>query len=128
MVSQPCLVLVVEDDEDSFDVIEAALRHYKADIVVCHASNGREGVEMLRKKTPQLVVMDLDLPELDGWQALKLIRDDPATAHVPVVAVTAYGSVRVASDVIYAGFNAYIPKPIDIPSFGEELLRLIEHE
>jgi len=105
-------VLIVEDDGDSMAVVEQALRY--RGVEVRNAHDGREALEMLSSVHPMLVIMDLALPELNGWETLEAIRANPDTASIPVMAVTAYHSASVAEDAYRAGFNAYIPKPIDI--------------
>jgi CheY-like chemotaxis protein len=119
-------ILIVEDDEDSFRVIEEALQYFRSDVAVRGASNGRECLEVLGTFQPTLVIMDLDLPEVDGWAALSAIRANPATAHLLVVALTAYHSASVYEDALKAGFNGYYTKPIDVFSFGKSLAELIE--
>ena len=102
-------VLIVEDDPDSMSVVEHALRF--SGVEVHGAQNGQEAMELLRRVHPILVIMDLSLPEMDGWQTLAAIRADPSTASIPVLAVTAYHSASVAEDAYRAGFDGYIAKP-----------------
>ena len=116
-------VLVVEDEHDSVQVISEILLHYG--IQVYTARNGYECLEMLQEFEPTLIVMDLAMPELDGWQTLMEIRANPDTAHIPVVAVTAYHSANVAQDALHAGFNAYFPKPLHPTQFVEDIVELI---
>lgn len=116
-------VLVVEDEEDSIQVVSQILQHSGCDVLV--ARNGRECLEMLQTFDPTLIIMDLALPEMDGWQTLAEIRGNPDYADLIVVAVTAYHSVNVAEDALAAGFNAYYPKPIAVASFVEELAALL---
>lgn len=118
-------ILVVEDDEDSLRVVEEALQLYHGDVQVRVAANGKECLALLDSFKPTLVIMDLALPELDGWKALAAIRANPVTADLPVVAITAYHSANVYEDALNAGFSAYFAKPIDVFSFGESLSALI---
>lgn len=116
-------VLVVEDEFDSIQMVSKILRHHGAEVHV--ARNGRECLKALETLRPTLIIMDLALPEMDGWEALEKIRANPQTARIPVAAITAYHSVNVAEDAHEAGFNAYFPKPLDtgriIESLGELL-------
>lgn|SRR5574341_735458 len=116
-------ILIVEDEYDSLAVLTQALEHNG--VRVHSAGNGRECLEVLHRVRPTLVIMDLQLPEMDGWQALAAIRADPQTASVPVVAVTAYHSATVAEDAVKAGFDAYFPKPLDLASFINSLAAII---
>lgn len=115
--------LVVEDDYDSLQVVKSALVHSGAEV---HATDsGSEALEMLQRFTPSLIVLDLALPDIDGWETLKGIRANPATASIPVIAITAYHSVQVADEARQAGFNAYYSKPLDIKAFLDGLKRLL---
>jgi CheY-like chemotaxis protein len=117
-------VLIVEDDPNSIDVVEDALRFFCNAEVRC-AINGREALDVLTDYHPTLVVMDLSMPEMDGWQALNAIRLNPETADLPVIAITAYHSAKVEMDAERAGFNGYIRKPIDVFSFGQRVEQMI---
>lgn len=118
-------ILIVEDDPSSMDVVEDALRYYCNPAEVRCAINGREALETLSDYHPTVVIMDLSMPEMDGWEALNAIRHNPATAHLPVIAITAYHSARVADDAARAGFTGYVPKPIDVFSFGKTISMLL---
>ncbi len=116
-------VLVVEDEHDSAQVVSQILLFYGAQVHV--ARNGFECLEVLRHLTPTLIITDLAMPGMDGWQTLGQIRADPATANIPVVAVTAYHSANVAQGALEAGFDAYFPKPLEPTSFMDGLRHLI---
>jgi CheY-like chemotaxis protein len=125
MECQDWQILIVEDDPSSMDVVEDALRFYCHPAEVRCACNGREALQALSNYHPTFVIMDLAMPEMDGWEALNAIRHNPDTADLPVIAITAYHSSRVADDAQRAGFNAYIPKPIDVFSFGKQVQALL---
>lgn len=108
-------ILIVEDDYDSMAVVEQALRY--RGVGVRNARDGREALDLLGSVHPTLVILDLALPELNGWETLKAMRANPDTAKIPVMAVTAYHSASVADDAHRAGFDAYFSKPIDISQF-----------
>jgi CheY-like chemotaxis protein len=116
-------VMVVEDEYDSVQVVSRVLQHHGAEVHVAH--NGHEALKLLDKIEPTLIMMDLALPEMDGWETLSKIRANPHTAHIPVVAITAYHSVNVAEDALHAGFDAYFPKPLDTLSLVEKLAQVI---
>ena len=117
-------VLVVEDEFDSMQMVSEILRYHGIDVVVAH--NGKECIGLLKDIHPTLVVTDLSMPEMDGWETLSAIRANPQTAMIPVVAMTAYHSVDVAQQALNAGFNAFFAKPIRPGSFVESLTKLIE--
>jgi CheY-like chemotaxis protein len=116
-------VLVVEDEQDSMDVVKDILNHHNIENI--GAYNAEDALVMLDEMKPTLAIVDLALPEMDGWGFLSAIRNNPATAHMPAVAITAYHSVNVAQEAIAAGFDAYFPKPIEATSFVRELERIV---
>ena len=116
-------VLVVEDEYDSVQMVTKILQHHGVQVFVAH--NGQECIDMLPKVKPTLVVMDLALPEMDGWETLARMRANPETANIPVVAITAYHSVNVAEDARRAGFDAYLSKPLDVQSLVSSLDAII---
>lgn len=117
-------VLVVEDEYDSIQMVSKILQHHGAEVHVAH--NGHECLAMLNHLHPTLVIMDLALPEMDGWQALQQIRARDDIAHIPVVAITAYHSVNVAEDAANAGFDAYFPKPLDTGALVPRLAEIVK--
>ena len=88
-------VLVVEDNLDNYELVRTILEIAGYDSFL--AVNGRDGVEAARKQKPDLILMDMALPEMNGWDATKRIRDDPQTAHIPMVALTAHTLPRDGS-------------------------------
>lgn len=117
-------VLVVEDESDSADLISQLLQHYGARVAV--AANGVECLGLVDSFRPTLIIMDLAMPELDGWQTLKHLRRNPNFAHIPVIAVTAFDSEQVAEHAEIAGFDAYYPKPIDVTLFLDQIGAMIQ--
>ncbi len=117
-------ILVVEDEYDSVQVVSQVLEYHGIQVYV--ARNGKECLDLLEDIMPTLVIMDLAMPEMDGWQTLVAMRSNPATAHIPVVAITAYHSVSVADDAMKAGFDSYFAKPIDPATFVSQLAEIID--
>lgn len=118
-------VLVVEDEFDSIQMVSKILRHHGAEVTVAH--NGHECLDLLKDMEPTVVIMDLALPEMDGWETLHQIRTGGQMAHIPVVAITAYHSVNVAEDAAEAGFDAYFPKPLNTNSLVSKLATIIQN-
>ncbi|NWF70251.1 MAG: response regulator [Chloroflexi bacterium] len=116
-------VLLVEDEYDSVQTISKILRHYGIAVETAH--NGRECLAVMERSLPTVVVMDLMMPEMDGWQTLARIRADSHLAQVPVVAVTAYYSFDVAEDAHKAGFDGYFKKPVSATGFVQQLAHIV---
>ena len=124
MKSDQWRVLVIEDEADNTEVIREMFE-YNA-INSWSAATAEEALQMIPEVQPNLFVVDLALPGMDGWGFLQTVREDTATANVPAVAITAYHSINVARQAIEAGFAAYFPKPIDTTSFVRELARILD--
>jgi CheY-like chemotaxis protein len=119
-------VLVVEDNERNRKLLRTILRFRGFEVVECE--DGAPSLELARKHRPALVLMDIELPTMDGITALGLLRADPDTRDIPVVAVTASVTPGEREKVTSAGFNAYVAKPIDVGTFGDLVDRLIGKE
>jgi len=117
-------VLVVEDEYDSIQMVSKILQHHGVEVHI--ARNGHECLQLLQNIEPHLIMMDLALPEMDGWETLAKVRANSAIAHIPVVAITAYHSVNVEEDAQQAGFNAYFPKPLDTNKIIQRLAEIIK--
>ncbi|MCL4254831.1 MAG: response regulator [Anaerolineae bacterium] len=105
-------VLVVEDNRDNLMLINDLLLVLRYEVIT--ALNGVEGVEKATTELPDLILMDLSLPEMDGWTATKTIKANPVSAHIPIIALTAHAMVGDREKAIEAGCDDYISKPINI--------------
>ena len=113
-------ILVVEDNLDNYELVRAILEIAGFDTFL--AVNGRDGVNAARKQKPDLILMDMSLPEMDGWNATKHIREDPESAHIPMIALTVHTLPIERKRALDAGVDAYLPKPYD----AGQLIRLVE--
>ncbi len=104
-------VLVVEDDDDSRYLMRLELE--RLGYLVSEAEDGIRGVELALRDHPDIILMDLTLPEMDGLEATARIRADPAMSEVPIIAVTAHQESDFREEAKASGFNAYVTKPID---------------
>jgi CheY-like chemotaxis protein len=104
------VILVVEDDEANQELVTRFLR--RAGHRVFHATDGMSGVRAALEGIPDLIVMDLGLPGMDGWEAARRIRSNPATAHIPIIALTAHTLSEDVQKARQAGCDAYETKPV----------------
>ena len=104
------LILVVEDDEANMELVTRFLK--RAGHRVLFATDGAEGVRSAIKHIPDLIVLDLGLPGLDGWEAAQLIRGNPPTAHIPIIALTAHTLSENVNRALQVGITAYETKPV----------------
>ncbi len=104
------LILVVEDDEISREVVTRFLK--RDGHLVIQALDGVEGVRKAQVRKPDLILMDLNLPLLDGWEATRRIRENPETSGIPIIALTAHTRVEEVMKAMESGCNGYETKPI----------------
>ena len=116
-------ILVVEDEIDGQEVVSSLLSNFN--ITSETAFTAEEALKLLNQKNYTGALIDLALPGMDGLSLVKRIRENPATAKIPCVAITAFHSSQVRQQAIAAGFNGYFPKPLEEISFVRELQYLI---
>jgi CheY-like chemotaxis protein len=104
-------VLVVEDNKDNLELITYALK--RAGYEVIAAETGEEGVELAIKERPFFIIMDINLPGIDGLEATRRIRNSEADGRIPIIAITSYAMRGDMEKVLAAGCNGYFEKPID---------------
>lgn len=112
-------ILVAEDDELSRDMLSRRLRRKGYDVVT--AVDGRDAVKVALESEPDLILMDLSMPSVDGWEAVKWVRKNRRIASVPVIALTAYEIDGIRDAVRSAGFDDFERKPIDLPRLLEKI-------
>jgi two-component system cell cycle response regulator DivK len=117
-------ILIVEDNEKNMKLTRELLR--AKGYATLEATTAEAGVQLALEHRPDLVLMDIQLPGIDGIQALEQIRTDPAAAAIPVVAVTASVTAAERSRTVGAGFAAFISKPIDVREFLATIAGLLE--
>ena len=116
-------VLLVEDDEDSRAIYGTVLRH--AGYLVVEADDGEAALKSVRQHRPDLVVMDAGLPGMDGWDATAALKNDPATASVPILVLTVHGQRTDVERAEAAGCDAFVLKPADPSGLAETVARMI---
>ena len=112
-------ILVVEDNPLNLKLVRDVLTAFEYDVVEAHS--GEEGVELAGTCSPDLVLMDLQLPGIDGYEALRLLRQDPRLGSVPVVAVTAFAMKEDRERTAREGFDGYLGKPISVRALPEQV-------
>ena len=104
-------ILYVEDNEDNIYMLSRRLKRNGFDLVI--ARDGEEGVEKAEKEIPDLILMDLSLPKLDGWGATKALKKNEKTQHIPIIALSAHAMQEHKESALQAGCNDYDTKPVD---------------
>lgn len=117
-------ILVVEDTPENRKLFRAVLQLEGAEVF--EASGALQGIEIAGRELPDLILMDIQMPGVDGLEATRRLRADPRTASIPVVAVTASVMERDRNQTIEAGCNSLIAKPIDPALFGQQIASFIQ--
>ncbi|MBI5842026.1 MAG: response regulator [Chloroflexi bacterium] len=112
-------ILIVEDNMDTYELMRFILEFNGYETFL--AMNGRDGVDAARMQKPDLILMDLAMPEMDGWEATRRIKQDPITDSIPLIAVTAHALPGDRARALDAGCDDYISKPMDL----SELVRAV---
>ena len=118
------LILVVEDDADNQELITRFLK--REGHVVLHAADGFAGIAAAQESHPDLILMDLGLPELDGWEAARRLKSEPATADIPIVALTAHALSDGVRKALEVGIDAYETKPIAYQRLMKKIAGFVE--
>jgi two-component system, cell cycle response regulator DivK len=117
------LILIIEDNEKNRRLVRDVLQFKGYETI--ETETGEEGVELARTRQPALVLMDIQLPGIDGITALKRLREDPVTREILVMAVTASAMTQDRQNILAAGFDGYQSKPINVKSFLEAVETLL---
>jgi CheY-like chemotaxis protein len=116
-------ILIVEDNDMNLDMLSRRLQ--RKGFAVLSARDGEAGVRAAAERRPDLVLMDMSLPVLDGWAATRAIKADPATAAIPVIALTAHAMEADREKALAAGCDDFHTKPIDLPELLAKIARLL---
>ena len=116
-------ILLVEDSEMNWDMLSRRLRRKGYDVLV--ATDGQQGVDMALSETPDLILMDMSLPVLDGWEATRQIKATPETQAIPIIALTAHAMRGDQQQALDAGCDDYDTKPIEFHRLLDKMAALL---
>ncbi len=119
-------MLYVEDNPANLTLVEQLIAR-RSDISLLTAVNGTAGIEVARSSRPHAILMDINLPGLSGIEVMKILREDPLTSHIPIVALSANAMPRDIQKGLDAGFFRYLTKPIRVSQFMETLDEALQH-
>jgi CheY-like chemotaxis protein len=117
-------ILLVEDNDLNRDIIARHLAHYTYQVLI--ASNGLQGIALARSEQPDLIIMDMSLPMLDGWEATRQLKANPDTSPIPIVALTAHVMAEDRQRCFEVGCDEYETKPVDFPRLLRKIQRLLD--
>ncbi|RJP48973.1 MAG: response regulator [Anaerolineaceae bacterium] len=116
-------ILIVEDNMDTYELVHFILKKNGYDTFL--AMNGRDGVNAASKQKPDLIIMDLSMPEMDGWTATRLIKKNDQTSSIPLIALTAHALPGDRQRAMDSGCDDYIAKPMDLLELVEAVERWV---
>ena len=118
----PIKILIVDDEPHMLRIAELSIKKGGCAIII--GRNGREALELAAREKPDLIVMDVTMPEIDGLTALKLLKADPATAHIPVIMLTVRGQAMTRQQAEESGAALFLTKPFSPSQLLKEVRRL----
>jgi len=116
-------ILLIEDNEKNRTLIRDILKFYKYEVI--EADNGEQGIKMAEEHLPDLILMDMQMPVMDGFEATKLLKDNPSTKNIKIIAVTSFAMMGDRDRILEVGADEYVSKPIDtreLPKLVEKML------
>jgi two-component system cell cycle response regulator DivK len=116
-------ILLVEDNEMNLDMLSRRLSRQGYEVVA--AQDGAAGVDRAASERPHIILMDMSLPVLDGWEATRRLKADPATREIPIIALTAHAMAEDREKALAAGCDDYDTKPIDLPRLIAKIKKLL---
>ena len=118
-------ILLVEDNENNRDMLSRRL--IRRGYTVMIAEDGQKAIEMAASEAPDLILMDMSLPIIDGWEATRRIKAEPATSGIPVIALTAHAMQGDRDKALQAGCDDYDTKPVELPRLLRKIESLVGH-
>ncbi len=119
-------ILLAEDNEENWEMLSRRLTRRGYVVVIAH--DGQQAVDMAASETPDLILMDMDMPVLDGWEATRQIRAAPDARSVPIIAVTAHGTAADRERIMEAGCSEHHIKPVDLTRLLAQIEALLNRQ
>jgi two-component system, cell cycle response regulator DivK len=119
-------ILYIEDNEDNFYMLSNRLKRRGYELIA--ATDGESGIALAQSEAPALILMDLSLPVMDGWEATRRLKASPETRHIPVIALSAHSMSGDREKALAAGCDEFDTKPVDLPRLLEKIAALLARE
>jgi len=120
----PIRVLVIEDNEDNLALMRLLLERAQYEVLL--ATNGTEGLEIARQEQPDILLLDLAMPEMDGWEVAAAMKADIVTKDIPIIAVTAHALPKDRERAFEAGCDSFVIKPFSVTKLISEIENLLD--
>jgi len=122
----PHKILIVEDNENNRRLVRDVLVYYGYETI--EAENGEEGIKKAKEHKPDLILMDMQMPVMNGYEAIKALKNDPDTKHVKIMVVTSFAMLSDREQILKAGADDYIAKPINTRELPERVKKLLSED
>jgi two-component system, cell cycle response regulator DivK len=119
-------ILYIEDNDDNLYMLSSRLARRGYEVV--SAKNGEQGIAIASREAPALILMDLSLPVIDGWEATRRLKSEPLTQNIPVIALSAHAMAGDREKAIAAGCDDYDTKPVELPRLLEKISALLDRD
>lgn len=119
-------ILVVEDNDKNRRLVADVLSYYGYDVI--QATNGEEAINMTREYKPDLIFMDMQMPVMDGFAAIRILKNDPVTRHIKIIAITSFAMAGDRERIMSTGVDEYITKPVNTMELQERVRKLLGEE
>ncbi len=119
-------ILYVEDNDDNVFMLKPRLQRRGFEVII--ATDGKEGIELTRQQRPDLIIMDLSLPILDGWTASERLKGDPDTRDIPIIALSAHAMAGDREKALAAGCDDYDTKPVEFKRLVDKIKALLQSD
>lgn len=120
----PKKILIIEDNEQNRILVRMIIKSLNHEVI--EAEDGEQGIQMAREQKPDLVLMDIQMPVMDGYAAIKILKNDPETKDIKIIAVTSYAMRGDRDKAIAAGADDYMAKPIDVDELSEMISKYLD--
>jgi CheY-like chemotaxis protein len=117
-------ILLVDDEPDNVEVVAESLTFFGVHVQT--ATDGEQGLEVLKGFSPDIILLDLSMPKMDGWVMRQKVKADPATAHIPVIALSAHAMVGDKERALEVGFDGYLTKPVNIATLLDDIREALQ--
>lgn len=117
-------VLIVDDEPDNLEIVAESLVFFGLSVKI--ARNGLEGLDLLKEFSPDLILLDLSMPKMDGWEMRSRVKADPVNRDIPVVALSAHAMAGDKERALQAGFDGYLTKPVNIMTILGDIRSTLE--
>lgn len=122
----PLKAVLIEDNENNRYLLTLLMEHAGFEVVV--AADGKSGIDVARREGPDIILLDIQMPEMDGYEVASALKKDPGLAHIPIVGVSSFAMPGDRDRAMRTGFAGYIEKPVDPERFAQSVMEFLQRK